>query len=310
MSRGSIETFQPTLADPLDLDSSATLLGRMRLGLDRSLVTLDRSDIVFFNVAPDRVRIQITLRNRGDEWSAPTPAVVSAAPLGAFVRWQPLATLQVPALPPRGTVTLALDATALPSTGRRGPVGPGKLGIATDAQEPQRPRPGVGALWQALLSVFGSRVVAAGAAAPWLPADPSDMSNLERIHWAGNLNVFVGNVSVERHQAMQVRVIPGRTNFAMFVVGDGPDAYAFDIAGDAVDWPVELVANDRQPEPIQLGTWVEFPCQRMLFLRLEPPLGCGARHLDVHVRQRSTGREAVVEFGFDPHAVGPGCYKL
>jgi hypothetical protein len=309
MSRGSIETVQSTLADALDLDSSAPRLGRMRLGLNRSLITLDRSDIVFFNVAPHRVRIQITLRNRGEEWSAPTQAVVSAAPLGAFVRWQPLATLQVPALPPRGRVTLVLDATALPSTGRRGPVGPGKLGIATDAQEPRRPRPGVGALWQALLSRFGSRVAAAGAAAPWLPADPNDMSDLERIHWAGNLNVFVGNVSVERHQAMQVRVIPGRTNFATFVVGDSPDEYAFDIAG-AGDWPVELLAYDPQPEPIQLGTWVEFPDTRMLHLLLEPPLGCGAGHLDVHVRQRSTGREAVVEFGFDPHAVGPGCYKV
>jgi hypothetical protein len=45
-------------------------------------------------------------------------------------------------------------------------------------------------------------------------------------------------------------------------------------------------------------------------LHVEPPAGCAAGKLDVRVQQKSTGREAVVEFGFDPDAEGPGCYTV
>ena len=32
--------------------------------------------------------------------------------------------------------------------------------------------------------------------------------------------------------------------------------------------------------------------------------------VEVHVTQRSTRKTAVVEFSFDPRAVGPGCYVV
>jgi hypothetical protein len=305
MPRMSNETLQTALGAPLEVDLRASVLRRMHSGLDRSAVTLDRSDIHFYNVAPDRVHIQITLRNRRNEWSAPTQAVVSAAPLGAFVRWQPLTTLRVPPLAPRGSTMLHTE--AIPLSSRTPPVGPGGWSSATDAEEPQRRDPEMAALRARFLVGMG---LGTADAALWLPAAPDGWSIPERIHWAGNLNVFVGDVEVERHMALQLRVLPGRTNGANFLVGDGPDEYAFDLAGD-VEWPAELMLWPAvQGRRVQLGTWIAVRRRTLLQLLITPPEQCEAGHLDVHVRQRSTGREAVVEFGFDPRAVGQGCYKL
>jgi len=298
----SLEMPQPTQANPL------APVGR-GVALDRPLVTLDRSDIVFFNVAPERVRIQVTFHNRGDRPSAPTQAAVSAAPFGAFVRWQPLLTLAVPALPRRSSVTLTAEAVRplQPTRGVPVRVRPGRILVATDTDEPRRAWSVLGALRQAfgLGGIRGTTVVGAG---PWFPAVPNELHDRQGWHWAGNLNVFVGGRAVERHMARQLRVVPGRTNCAAFFVGDGPDAYAFDLGGDADDWPVALLANLGQP--IEFGNWVEFSRRTALQLLIKPPQACTAGTLEVHVRQRSTGQEAVVEFGFDPEAVGPGCYTL
>ena len=200
-----------------------------------------------------------------------------------------------------------LHTEAIPLSSRTPPVGPGGWSSATDAEEPERRDPEMEALQARFLDTMGLR---AADSALWLPAAPDGWSIPERIYWAGNLNVFVGDVEVERHMALQLRVLPGRTTGATFFVGDGPDEYAFDLAGD-VEWPAELMCGRAlRGRRVQLGTWFAVRDRTLLQLLITPPEGCEAGHLDVHVRQRSTGREAVVEFGFDPRAVGRGCYKL
>ena len=61
---------------------------------------VERTDIVFHDLAGDRLRIQVTVHNAGEQRSRPTPMRLESAPLGAFVAWAPLARLIVPALEP------------------------------------------------------------------------------------------------------------------------------------------------------------------------------------------------------------------
>ena len=57
------------------------------------------------------------------------------------------------------------------------------------------------------------------------------------------------------------------------------------------------------------GFW-HVPACGMILLAVQPPAGATSGAVNVHVRQRSTDREAVVEFTMDARAAGPGCYKL
>src|SRR5438132_12963314 len=82
-----------------------------------------------------------------------------------------------------------------------------------------------------------------------LAPDLSDLLGRSQPYWAGNINVFVGIHPVERHLARALRVYPGRTNLAMFLVG-GPgrrDAYAFELVGLTPDWKAGLydIRNNR-----------------------------------------------------------------
>jgi len=64
-------------------------------------LTLERKDIVFHNPNPEEVEISITLSHVADRPSAPAMVRMQAAPLGAFVPWQPLGDVLVPMLEPR-----------------------------------------------------------------------------------------------------------------------------------------------------------------------------------------------------------------
>jgi hypothetical protein len=139
------------------------------------------------------------------------------------------------------------------------------------------------------------------------------------VHWAGNLNVFIGDKPVERHLAQALRIFPGQTNVAYFVLGQGRDAYAFELIGAGADWNARLydmtdrnnlVLDQRRDAPLQPKQWLEVPGMRMLLLALEPPADCRQGSVEVHVEQRSTGQTAVVEFSFDPRAAGPGCFVV
>src|SRR3989442_12535234 len=61
---------------------------------------VERADISFRDLARDTVRIEIAVHNAGAHRSPLTPMRLESAPLGAFVPWQPLTQLLVPALEP------------------------------------------------------------------------------------------------------------------------------------------------------------------------------------------------------------------
>ena len=59
-------------------------------GARTQAIHVERQDIRFYDVSPDRVRIEITVRNASGDRSAPTMLRLQAAPLGAFLPWTPL----------------------------------------------------------------------------------------------------------------------------------------------------------------------------------------------------------------------------
>ena len=267
-------------------------------------LVLRRDDIVFFSETPGRVRIEVTVRNHGDAPTGPTAASVMAAPLGAFVPWQPLLTLHVPALEPGGTAVLQAEAVR----GSPRPLGPPdrvpprRLLTALASNDAETPAPGAPS--RALARV--------------LPADLADLVGRGNPHFAGNLNVFIAGRAVERHLARALRVHPDRVNYAMFVIGSGPDAYAFHLRGDAV-WEARLsdgttaqtlAVDPRDAPAVPPSAWIEVTGTRLMFLVLQPPGHCGHGSVEVHVTQRSTRKQAVVEFDLDPQAAGPGCFVV
>jgi len=139
-------------------------------------------------------------------------------------------------------------------------------------------------------------------------------------YWAGNLNVFVGYKAVERHLARALRIYPGRTNLALFCVGSGRDAYRFQLETNGQHWDAAIYDMSRarslridrgQGRLVRFSEWVEVS-RRAAFMVLAmcPPPDAVQAELSVHVTQRSTMKEAVVEFSLDARAAGPGCYAV
>ena len=151
-----------------------------------------------------------------------------------------------------------------------------------------------------------------------LAPDLWDMVGRGQPHWAGNINVFIGREPVERHMAQALRIYPGRTNMAMFLVGDRgrSDAYAFELVGLNSDWKSMLydattnknLMTNPADIPIEEMEWVETNSGLMVMLATQSPADCKTGNLEVHVTRRSCGKTAVVEFSMDPAAKGPGCY--
>ena len=258
-------------------------------------------DIEFWNTAPGEVVIEFTVRNHGAAGSEPTTAQVRAAPLGAFVAWRELDDVVVPALDPGEEVTLrmrAVDETPPP--------------LAT---QPQRLTSS--ALLTALdLRDRRDRLEVTPRISTILPLDPLRLLGRGSVHWAGNLNIFVGRKTTERHTARALRVYPGRTNMAMFVVGRAPDTYSFSLEGAAVAWETQLYNSPlpfgrrHHEAPIELGGWVRINGPAVLLMAMKPPVDCLKGAVEIHVTQKSTGRTAVVEFSLDARAQGPGCYVV
>ena len=278
-------------------------------------LTLERKDIVFHNPNPEEVEISITLSHVADRPSAPAMVRMQAAPLGAFVPWQPLGDVLVPMLEPRRRHILRFrlqrprptvlgDPSQLPIA---------RLLNALARAEPQR-APGA----QLLLRFGGGSI---GFQTGALPADLFELVGHANPHWAGNLNVFVGVRAVERHLAQALRIYPGRTNMAGFVVGCGPDAYAFHLVGDGAGWDAALFDSEAhgkgaplcdpdRADPVVEDRWIQIRRQRFILLAIRPPADCTKGNVEVHVTQRSTGQTAVVEFSMDPQAAGPGCFVV
>jgi hypothetical protein len=191
----------------------------------------------------------------------------------------------------------------------------------SSAGQPSR-RAGAG--FGTVLNLFRGRQATRSAPAtafmksPLLPADLWELLGRDQPHWAGNINVFIGAHRVERHLARALRVYPGRTNLAMFLVGgrESRDAFAFDLEGLAPDWKAALydmthrktlLVGPSDPA-IQERQWVESVGGLMVMLATHPPARCRTGNVEVHVTRRSCGTSAIVEFNLDPNAQGAGCY--
>jgi hypothetical protein len=268
-----------------------------------------RDDISFGNVRPGVVRIRLTVWNRGPRASQPTGAAIQAAPLGAFLPWQPLAEVLVPALGPGASIDVTTEVLQPPVR----PIGsfanlPPRRLLTALLNPDERP---AGTASQLLSRIF------AGRRRLGLPPDLFALLGRANPHWAGNLNVFIGGRPVERHLAQALRIYPGRTNLAMFVVGCGRDAYRLQAQGDGAAW-TELfdatgrasLLDDDGSGPILQSEWIEVDRSGLMFLAMCPPEGCQEGNVEVHVTQRSTGQTAIVEFSLDAAAAGPGCYVV
>jgi hypothetical protein len=305
----TVERTRPrALLDRAVFDSAPEWSGKLSSpdGQGAQLV-VRRRDIEFTELRPGRVQIAISVMNGGLHRSPLTTARIQVAPFGAFVDWKPLMQLEVQPMDPGESTVLRTDAERVfpRPLGPPDRVPPRRLLTALDFDEEQP----------------AGRDPASRARPRTLSASPFDLLTGRETYWAGNLNIFVGGTDVERHAAKALRIVPGRTNVAMFVVGDrgGAESYRFDLKGLDVEWegaifdPMHarsLAYGLRDGKQIETGSWHTLPGRSMLLLALKPPMRSDVGGIEVHVTQQSTQKTAVVEFSFDARALGPGCYVV
>lgn len=270
----------------------------------------DRTDISFQNISPEIVRVDLRVSNEGSLWSPPTEVAVQSAPLGAFLAWQPLLTLAVPALAPHSSALVS--GTAL--VAQPAPIAkPEEVWFMSPAllqefaeSEARRAREELEREANRLLR----------RQAPILAGDLLATLGRGGYHWAGNIDILMRGKEAERHMAQALRVYAGRTNAAMFFVGDRPDGYKFELSGDVEDWQCELAeatrARTMKPAEAPIvapGEFREFT-RGTFYLLMRPPRDVERGSVSIHVTRQSDGKEAVVEFSLDCRAAGAGCYAV
>ncbi len=282
---------------------------------------------MFYNVSPDRVRIEITVSNPSREQSRRTPLRLQAAPLGVFLPWQDLTTLWVPPLGPGEVVKLATEVSSPTprSLGQFDQVPPRRLLTALglfddDEQDSPVDRRGETLARTPHRRADGNESGAKREANAALP--PDIMRLLGRrgsLHWAGNVNVLMGEGAVERHLAQALRIYPGLENHAMLIVASkGRNAYAFELHGDGAAWDVQLHAfaasvsgdGDLPFWEIGCGQWYDVAGYFIVDLLIQTPVVCERGEVQVHVTRKSTGKTAIVEFDLDPSVQEAGCYAV
>jgi hypothetical protein len=283
---------------------------------------VERTDISFEDLSGECVRIRVRVHNDRPVRSKRTLMKLESAPLGAFVPWRPLAELPVPPIEPGESRELTIDVkrpepVPLGSFDR---IPPQKLLAAAvgSPDEPSRPNRRFEAMAKLFQRQTPGRSTKSTTTIGLLAPDLMELLGRGNRYWAGNINVFVGARPVERHMARALRVYPGCTNLAAFVVGVGgpSDAYAFDIVGLGANWQAALydmtngktLVVNSDVKPIQENKWVEAAAGMSLILALHPPADCGEGNVEVHVTKRSSQKTAIVEFNLDPDAQGSGCY--
>jgi hypothetical protein len=270
---------------------------RAETALAREFLTVERTGLRWADIDGDRILIAVDVHNRGERRSQPAEMSIAAAPFGAFVAWQPLSRILVPAIEPGDNARVSLAA-------RRTPVAPVPIERATAEALIERER----------ATTRGLAVLNLTSRMPSLPVDIFAFMRCGSVHWVGNLDVFVRGAHVERHRAQELRIQPGRRNVTYFAVGSRPDAYRFEIEAPR-NWaaamqlvPLRAVLADRSSaQPIHPGQWFELERQTYVVLTLDPHDDDTPAAVGVRVHERSSAREALVEFEFDPAAKGPGC---
>jgi len=275
---------------------SGTLFPTRRVASGAQL-TVERQGIRFWNVATDRVHIAIEVRNEGTARSRPTTARLRGAPLGAFVDWTPLAAVRVPAIEPGSSMVVETEA--------RSPV---TRPVADLSGRLPKDRP-----WPTarLLEAKGLLKLLQPPAEPGvLPGDLMGLLSLRGFHWAGNIDVHVGDTAVERHQAC-TRLHPGRVNMTYFTLGGGAQAYTLRLEGEAAGWENALydVAHNRRYDAADgVFTLEDVGTNRLLAYACKPPLELEHTKFGIQVERQPGGGQAVVEFDLDAVATGPGSF--
>jgi len=170
-------------------------------------------------------------------------------------------------------------------------------------------------------AVVETTLRAPGSGNPQLPEDTLRMLHPARTSWAGNFDVLIDAVKLtERHEATCLPLVPGRSNFAVFEVGDRRDEYRFSFRGPGQDWSPRLTSGpqeamrailDEQVEPgpvLPPHQWLGSRPGGAVTLSFEPPADARVGLLAVVVEQRSTGREAMVEFAFGTDRIPRGSF--
>lgn len=271
----------------------------------------DRTAISFHNITEDLVRVEVRVSNDGDFVSPPTDIALQSAGFGAFLPWHPLMSLSVPALAPRTSLVVA--GTAM--------VPPTKSAVPNTLSWSMPPD---------LLREFAETTAREAReeaerearrlvrrAPPILAADSFAVTGREGVHWTGNIDILMRDIAAERHLAGALRVYPGRTNAAMFYVGDRPDGYKFELSGDVEDWKAEIIDMSAMMSPkvtpaaktVPTGGFREFS-RGTFYMLVRPPRDAEKGYVSAHVTRQSDGREVVVEFNLDRRAKGAGCYTV
>ncbi len=125
--------------------------------------------------------------------------------------------------------------------------------------------------------------------------------------WVGNFDIHVSDVGAERHCARLVALTAGRINLAFFQTGTGTrDHYLFRFLGDqSWAWNPRIVWRG-SPLPTEEPVAIT---RAFLQLLIEPQEGTTVGCLAVEVTQESTGKVALVEFGFGVDAIPGRCFR-
>ena len=269
----------------------------------RTELVVEREDIRFGQEAPGRVWLEVEVHNRGGRVSDPDVLRVNEAPFGAHVASRPVAKLEVPPVPPGGSVRVGATFDE-DGTGRLRPLDAGAGGVTDPAS---------------LLDVLSQeawRRLAMPRPLLAMPRPLDDMAPLQRIlarilgrenvAWAGNFDVHIGGCEAERHISSAIRLVSGMENIALFQVGDRAEAFVFDLQGPAGAWEATLSLAGAS---VPLGVPLDLrPCTWVM-LSVSPPAEASQGLLAVGVTRHETGKRALVEFGFGVETIPPGCFR-
>ena len=258
--------------------------------------------IEFFEVAPGRVRIEVTVHNKGGSPSGPQQLRLHAAPIGAHLGWRPLTQLRLPALRPRRTLTVATEVYRAQPSQNSLPLQMLR-GAAHVARRLDR-IPNLGLLWNRACNEGVSTELWARS----LPLDPFELLGQKSPNWVGAIRMRIGSeTTMSRCRAQALRFAPGKENMVLFSVGTQPDEYSFEMKGKASAWnPRLLVAGKNAIEPLERVARLEGMAPVVLIF--DAPSDMTKGDLKINVLRKSNRQRQTIEFDFDSQVPGPGCF--
>lgn len=274
---------------PRSVPSVVSIPARREAPIARSLPTaklsVQRKDLHFGKRKNGLVWLEIEVHNHGQIASEAQYMHVEHAPFGAFVAGTPVIRILVPPIPPKSSVRVGAEFFDED----------GSLRAKARADQDPSTSP-----LRGLLRAMTRAGAITEAAARALLGAPTKREPV----WAGNFNIHLGGQAAERHCAT-IKLQPGATNEAMFFVGDRPDQYTFDFLGDGVAWNPTLAFI---PDGRGIGDGQEPGECHIVYLSITPPANVRKGTLTVSVTQLSSGKKALVEFGFGVDTIQPQCF--